>query len=83
MSHLTAMTYEPDREASDWAVRALGKAAKEIARTDPAFVREHLRRLFWLLNDESGGTGWRAPESIRSILSACPGQFPEFEKIEF
>lgn len=82
MSFLTAMTYAADPVLSSRAVLALGEAARVIAAADPGTVREHLRRLFWLLNDESGGVGWRAPESIRAILDACPGLFPEFEALE-
>jgi hypothetical protein len=60
------------------AVQAFGVAAQRIAQTDPEYVRGHLRRQFWLLSDESGGIGWRAPELIGETLACCPGFFEEF-----
>lgn len=78
LSLLTALTYDPDLLIAWRAVQAAGIAARCIAQDAPEYVRVHLRRLFWLLNDESGGIGWRAPEIMGEILHCCPGQFPEF-----
>ncbi len=35
-------------------------------------VRESIRRLFWALNDESGGIGWNAPQTIAEIIVLIP-----------
>ena len=35
-------------------------------------VREYIRRLFWALNDESGGLGWNAPQTIAEIIVLIP-----------
>ena len=35
-------------------------------------VREYIRRLFWSLNDESGGIGWNAPQTIAEIIVLIP-----------
>jgi len=35
-------------------------------------VREYIRRLFWSLNDESGGIGWNAPQTIAQIIILIP-----------
>jgi hypothetical protein len=78
LSWLTALTYDPDPLISWRAVEAIGLAASRIADDDPEFVRTHLRRLLWLLNDESGGIGWRAPEAIGEILRSRPECFTEF-----
>jgi len=78
LSLLTAITYEPDDLIAWRAVQAMGTAARVIAINDPEYVRVHLRRLNWLVNDESGGIGWRAPETIAEIIAQCPGQFDEF-----
>ncbi|MCX7670289.1 MAG: hypothetical protein N2439_09480 [Anaerolineae bacterium] len=78
LSYLTALTYDPEPTIAGRAVQALGAAAGTIADTDAEFVRGHLRRLFWLLNDESGGIGWRAAEAIGEIIRARPEQFAEF-----
>ena len=77
LSQLTALTYEEDTKISDNAIQASGLAACVIAGRDPEYVRNYLLRLFWLLNDESGGIGWRAPELIGEILHHCP-QFSQF-----
>ncbi|MFZ5821175.1 MAG: DVU0298 family protein [Chloroflexota bacterium] len=77
LSLLTALTYDQDAAVSDHAVTASGLAAKVIAGRDPEFIRNTLLRLFWLVNDESGGIGWRAPELIGEILYNCP-QFDQF-----
>lgn len=77
LSQLTALTYEENKKISDHAIHATGLAARIIAGRDPEYVRNYLLRLFWLLNDESGGIGWRAPELIGEILYHCP-QFSQF-----
>jgi len=77
LSRLTAFTYNEDLKVSNHAIKATGLAAKVIAERDPEYIRNYLLRLFWLLNDESGGIGWRAPELIGEILFRCP-QFSQF-----
>jgi hypothetical protein len=77
LSQLTALTYEENKKISDHAIHATGLVARIITERDPEYVRNYLLRLFWLLNDESGGIGWRAPELIGEILYHCP-QFSQF-----
>lgn len=72
LSLLTALTYDKNQMISDRAIQATGLAAKVIAERDPEYIRNYLLRLFWLVNDESGGIGWRAPELIGEILYNCP-----------
>ena len=78
LSFLTALTFEREQLVSWRAIEALGLAALRIAKDDPEYIRIHLRRLVWLLNDESGGIGWRAPEAIGEILHQSPNLFGEF-----
>jgi hypothetical protein len=78
LSFLTALTYDVEPLISWRAVEAMGLAAGRIADEDPEFVRVHLRRLMWLLNDESGGIGWHAPEIMGEILRSQPERFTEF-----
>ena len=78
LSFLVALTYEGEPLLAWRAVEAFGLAAARMAERDPEFVRGHLRRLLWLLNDESGGIGWRAPELIGEVLYRRPEQFAEF-----
>lgn len=77
LGQLTALTYKEDSNISDHAIEASGLAARIIARREPEYVRNYLLRLFWLVNDESGGIGWCAPELIGEILHHCP-QFSQF-----
>ncbi len=83
LSWLTGLTYHADPLVADRAVEAFGPAAARIASYDPEYVRNHLRRLLWLVNDESGGIGWRAPELVGAAIAHCrrpdgSGQFDEF-----
>lgn len=81
LSFLTALTYDLDPLISWRAVEVVGLAAGRISDEDPEYVRVHLRRLMWLLNDESGGIGWRAPEMMGEITRSRPERFAEFVPI--
>jgi hypothetical protein len=81
LSFLTALTYDPEPLIGWRAVEAIGLAAARIADDDPEYVRVHLRRLQWLLNDESGGIGWRFPEAMGEIIRNRPDCFTEFVPI--
>lgn len=80
LSLLTALTYDPEPAVSQCALALSGQAAHIICQRDPEFVRNYLLRLFWLVNDESGGIGWRAPELIGEILHHCP-QMAQFHPL--
>jgi AraC family transcriptional regulator of adaptative response/methylated-DNA-[protein]-cysteine methyltransferase len=73
LSRLTALTYDPEPVVSDRSVVCTGLVAKIIYESDPEYVRNYLLRLFWLVDEESGGVCWRAPEMIGEILNNCPG----------
>ena len=77
LSQLTALSYDLDERVSKQSIRVTGLAANIIAERDPEFVRNYILRLFWLVNDESGGICWKAPELIGEILYHCP-QFSHF-----
>lgn len=77
LSQLTALSYDLDENVRSQAIRVTGLAARIIAERDPEYVRNYLLRLFWLVNDESGGICWQAPELIGEILHHCP-QFNQF-----
>lgn len=78
LSFLLALTYDPDDLVSWRSVEAYGLAAAQVAINDAEFVRNQLRRLAWLLCDESGGIGWRAPELMGETLLHCQAIFPEY-----
>ena len=81
MGTLISLTYDPDPQIGWRAVEAMGMAARRIAREDPDHVRQHLRRLYWLISEESGGQCWRAPEAMAEIVMQAPGQFEEYAAI--
>ena len=78
LSYLTALTYDTDPVLAWAAIHGMGLVAADLADSDPDFVRQHLRRLVWLLNDESGGIGWRAPEALGAIIAARPDCFEDY-----
>ena len=60
------------------AVEALGVFAHYIEQKERNYALELVRRYFWMLNEESGGTAWNASEAIGSLIAQCPktcGQF--------
>ncbi len=75
MSVLVRLSYAKDTLVGWRAVIAMGMAARELVRTDQAFLRETCRKLLWSLSDESGGIGWSAPELLGEIVSADPRGF--------
>jgi HEAT repeat protein len=78
---LTALTFDADPLIAWRAVEAMGMAAARIADEQPEFVREHLRRLHWLLSEESGGICWRAPEAMAEIVHQRPALFADWVPI--
>ena len=75
---LFALTFEDD-ELSRWrAIEATGRAAKVLGGRRTEHVRDFLRRLLWLMNDESGGLGWHAPEVIGEVLFHLPFLIEEY-----
>jgi len=51
------------------AITAMGSTVAAIADQDLEQARIIIRRLLWSLNDESGGIGWGAPESLAEIMA--------------
>lgn len=74
---LISLTYDADPLIAWRAVEAMGVAAARVADDDPEAVRNILRRLHWLLLEESGGVGWYAPQMIAEIVQARPELFAD------
>ena len=81
LGSLLSLTFDADPQIGWRAVEGMGVAAARIADADPGPVREHLRRLVWLLNEESGGICWRAPEAIAEIICQRPALFANYVPI--
>lgn len=50
------------------AITIFGKVVSTIYESNPESARIVMRRFLWSLNDESGGIGWGAPESMAEIM---------------
>lgn len=59
-------------------VTALGEVLANLADREMESARVVLRRLMWMLNDESGGIGWGVPETIGEIVARHEGLAREY-----
>lgn len=75
---LFSLTYSPDELLRWRAIEAVGVSARYVASESLEKVRVFLRGMLWLMNDESGGIGWSAPEVIAEVLFHCPSLIGEF-----
>ena len=60
------------------AVEALGVVTHRIDQDEPTYALELVRRYFWMLNDESGGTAWNASEALGSLITHCSEKCGQF-----
>ena len=81
LSTLVSLTFDRDPEIGWRAVEAMGVVAASLAVRNREAVREHLRSLLWLLNEESGGICWHAPEAMAEIVARSPTAFADFVPI--
>jgi hypothetical protein len=56
----------------------MGLLTAELAREDMEEARELIRRLMWTLNEESGSSGWGAPEAMAEIMAVHEGLAAEY-----
>jgi hypothetical protein len=78
---LMSLTYDADPLIAWRAAEAQGWAAAGIASTNPEFVRGHLRRLHWLLSEESGGICRHSPQAMAEIVVRTKGMFADYGPI--
>lgn len=74
---LSSLLFESDDLLRWRAIEALGIAAGQFTGKRIDTVQRAIRRLFWLMNDESGGICWCAPEAIAEILFNCQSLLEE------
>jgi len=60
------------------AVSGMGVVVSRLADAHMESARVVMRRLMWTLNDESGGIGWGAPESLGEITARHAALAEEF-----
>lgn len=78
ISLLIALTYDADPLISWRAIDAIGRCAARLSATRPESLKNSLRRLFWMMSDESGSVAWHAPEAIGEIVRSDPRAFEDF-----
>jgi methylated-DNA-[protein]-cysteine S-methyltransferase len=81
LSILVSLTFDKDPLIGWRAVEAMGMATQRIARDDPQCVRDHLRRLYWLLSEESGGICWHSPQAMAETVCRTPELFSDYVPI--
>ena len=65
---LVSLLYDPDELVRWRAVSALG----DLAGAHPELVQPLVTRLYWSLNDESGGIGWMSAPALGEIGRCAP-----------
>jgi hypothetical protein len=78
LSKLATQLFDPEPLVRWRTIEALGILAAEKAHQGMDKVRAFMRRLFWLMNDESGGICWHAPEAIAHLMVCIPDLVPEY-----
>jgi hypothetical protein len=78
---LFSLTYDKN-DLTRWrAIEAIGIAGAQLAKSDVEKVRNFIRKLLWLMNDESGGVGWHAPEAMGELLFRIPSLIEQYGKL--
>jgi hypothetical protein len=78
ISTLFSFTYDRDPLIRWRALDAIGRCAARLCKTHSTALKNLLRRLFWLMSDESGAVAWHAPEAIGEIVRSNPPAFADF-----
>jgi hypothetical protein len=63
------------------AIEAIGWIAGQEHVKEPERVRRFIRRILWLMNDESGGICWNGPEVIGEVLFNVPQLGQEYGQL--
>jgi hypothetical protein len=78
LRNLLGSLCEGDERRKGRAVFTIGLLTAELAREDTEEARELMRRLMWSLNEESGSSGWGAPEAMAEIMAVHEGLAEEY-----
>ncbi|MGE4559702.1 MAG: DVU0298 family protein, partial [Desulfobulbus sp.] len=60
------------------AISCMGRTVARLAGQEMEEARVVMRRFLWSLNDESGGIGWGAPESMAEVMCCQDGLAREY-----
>jgi hypothetical protein len=78
---LSSSLFDPDPLIKWRVIQAMGLVANMDSQKDLERVRRQIRRLLWLMNDESGGICWNAPEAIAEIVFNVTQLLGEYGKL--
>jgi hypothetical protein len=65
------------------AIEAMGLSVEKLASTNKRYLKEHMRRLYWLITEEAGAVFWRAPECMAECCARLPDLFKSHIPIAF
>lgn len=80
---LIALTFDSDLQVVWRAIEAMGLAVEKLAPSHKHYVKEHMRRLYWLITEEAGAVFWRAPECMAECCARLPNLFKSHIPIAF
>ena len=80
---LVPLTFDADLRIAWRAIEAMGLSAERLSRQNRAYVKDHMRKLYWLITEESGAVFWRAPECMAECGVRLPELLKEFIPIAF
>jgi len=80
---LIALTFDHDLQVVWRAIEAMGMAVERLAPSHKRYVKEHMRRLYWLITEEAGAVFWRAPECMAECCARLPTLFESHIPIAF
>ncbi len=83
LGSLIALTFDPDLQVVWRAIEAMGLVVAELESSEKAYLKEHMRRLYWLITEESGAVFWRAPECMAECSYRAPRLFESHIPIAF
>lgn len=78
---LISALYSQDPHIRWNAITALGRVVATMAMDDMEHARSIMRRFMWSLNDESGGIGWGAAETMAEAMVHHEGLYEEYARI--
>jgi HEAT repeat protein len=78
---LISALYSQDHRIRWNAITALATVLARMARDDMEHARTVMRRFIWSLNDESGGIGWGAAETMAEAMVLHEGLYNEYARI--
>jgi len=83
LGSLVALTFDTAPQVVWRAIEAMGMSGERLAASHPSYVKEHMRRLHWLITEESGAVFWRAPECMAELAARLPGLLSNHVPIAF